>query len=230
MGGPLTVSETGTTASFTVVLDAQPLTDVVISVSASDLSEATALPATLTFTNGDWNVAQTVTVTGIDDAIADGNIASSVTLAVVDASSDNAFDPLADQIVNVTTTDDDTPGYTVVGGPLTVSETGTTASFTVVLDAQPLTDVVISVSASDLSEATALPATLTFTNGDWNVAQTVTVTGIDDAIADGNIASSVTLAVVDASSDNAFDPSPTRLSMSQPLMMTRRAIRLWAAR
>ena len=206
VGGPLTVSETGTTASFTVVLDAQPLTDVVISVSASDLSEATALPATLTFTNGDWNVAQTVTVTGIDDAIADGNIASSVTLAVVDASSDNAFDPLADQIVNVTTTDDDTPGYTVVGGPLTVSETGTTASFTVVLDAQPLTDVVISVSASDLSEATALPATLTFTNGDWNVAQTVTVTGIDDAIADGNIASSVTLAVVDASSDNAFDP------------------------
>ena len=117
-----------------------------------------------------------------------------------------------------------------MGGPLTVSETGTTASFTVVLDAQPLTDVVISVSASDLSEATAWPATLTFTNGDWNVAQTVTVTGIDDAIADGNIASSVTLAVVDASSDNAFDPSPTRLSMSQPLMMTRRAIRLWAAR
>ena len=108
MGGPLTVSETGTTATFTVVLDAQPLTDVVISVTASDLSEATAGPATLTFTNGDWNVAQTVTVTGVDDAIADGNIASSVTVAVVDASSDNAFDLLADQIVNVTTTDDDT--------------------------------------------------------------------------------------------------------------------------
>ncbi len=108
IGPALTVSETGTTASFTVVLDAQPLTDVVISVTASDLSEATAGPATLTFTNGDWNVAQTVTVTGIDDAIADGDIASSVTLSIVDASSDNAFDALADQMVNVTTTDDDT--------------------------------------------------------------------------------------------------------------------------
>ena len=51
-----------------------------------------------------------------------------------DASSDDAFDPLADQAVSVTTTDDDTAGFTVTesGGSTSVSETGTTDTFDVV--------------------------------------------------------------------------------------------------
>jgi hypothetical protein len=104
-----TVSETGTTATFTVVLNAQPGSNVVFSVVSADTGEATVDKATLTFTNANWNATQTVTVTGIDDAVVDGNQATTITVAVVDASSDDSYDALADQTVTVTTTHDDVP-------------------------------------------------------------------------------------------------------------------------
>ena len=80
---------------------------------------------------------QTVTVTGVDDNIIDGNINTTITMAVVDNDSDNNFDALADQTVTATTVDDDTAGFTLSTTTATVAETGTTATFTVVLDAQP---------------------------------------------------------------------------------------------
>jgi hypothetical protein len=104
-----TVSETGTTATFTVVLNAQPGSDVVFSVVSADTGEATVDKATLTFTNANWNSPQTVTVTGIDDAVVDGNQATTITVAVVDASSDDSYDALADQTVTATTTHNDDP-------------------------------------------------------------------------------------------------------------------------
>ncbi|MEJ2186732.1 MAG: hypothetical protein P8Z36_12440, partial [Gemmatimonadota bacterium] len=144
----------------------------------------------------------------VNDALVDGSQPSTITVSVVDASSDNAFDPLADQTVAVTTTDNDAAGFTVTGGPLTVDESGTTGTFTVVLDAQPLTDVVFNVTSSDPGEATAAPATLTFTNATWNLPQTVTVTGVADGIADGNQNSTITVSVDVAGSDGAFDTLP----------------------
>ena len=104
-----TVSETGTTATFTVVLDAQPVSDVVFSVVSADTGEATVDKATLTFTNADWNSPQTVTVTGVDDGVVDGDQATAITVAVVDASSDDPYDAQADQSVTATTTHDDIP-------------------------------------------------------------------------------------------------------------------------
>ena len=103
------MSETGTTATFTVVLDAQPVSDVVFSVVSADTGEATVDKATLTFTNADWNSPQTVTVTGVDDGVVDGDQATAITVAVVDASSDDSYDALADQTVTATTTHDDIP-------------------------------------------------------------------------------------------------------------------------
>jgi hypothetical protein len=41
---------------------------------SSDTTEGTVSPASLTFTSADWNVAQTVTVTGVDDYEVDGDI------------------------------------------------------------------------------------------------------------------------------------------------------------
>ena len=48
-------------------------TDVTVAVSSSDTGEATVSPATLTFTEANWNTAQTVTVTGVNDDNADGH-------------------------------------------------------------------------------------------------------------------------------------------------------------
>ena len=104
------VSESGTTATFTVVLNAFPGSDVVFSVVSADTGEATVDKATLTFTNTNWNSPQTVTVTGIDDAVRDLNQTTAITVAVVDASSDDSYDALADQTVTATTTDNEPPG------------------------------------------------------------------------------------------------------------------------
>ena len=63
-GGSSTITEAGSTDTFTVVLDAQPTSNVVISVVSSDTGEATVSAGTLTFTNGNWDSSQTVTITG----------------------------------------------------------------------------------------------------------------------------------------------------------------------
>ena len=66
---------------------------------------------------------------------------------VDDANSDNDFDPVADQQFAATTTDNDVAGFTVAqtGGSTSVSESGTTDTFTIVLNAQPASNVVIAI-------------------------------------------------------------------------------------
>ena len=201
-----TVAETGSTQTFTVVLTAEPSSNVVVDVASNDTGEATVSAASLTFTTGNWNVAQTITVTGINDDVDDGNQTSTVTLSVNDASSDDTFDSLADQTVSVTTTDDDTAGFTLSGTTAAVSEAETTDTFTVVLDSEPTGTVVFTLSNADTGETTVGPATLTFTADNWNTPQTVTVTGVDDTASDGNQTTNVTVTVNDSSTaDSTYD-------------------------
>tara|TARA_R110000823_G_scaffold284631_1_gene402957 strand:- start:307775 stop:314659 length:6885 start_codon:yes stop_codon:yes gene_type:complete len=206
--GNTAVSETGTTDEFTVVLSAQPASDVIIDISSGDTGEATVSHASLTFTAANWNAPQTIIVTGVDDALVDGNQNTTVTLSINDAGSDDSFDLLADQTIMVTTVDDDTPGFTIVesDGSTEVSETGTIDNFTVVLNSQPTSDVLIDVSSGDLGEATVSPTSLTFTTANWNTPQTIIVTGVDDALVDGNQTTNITLSINDGSSDDLYDP------------------------
>ena len=64
-----------------MVLTTQPTADVTIGLSSSDTTEGTVAPASLTFTTANWNVAQTVTVTGVDDALDDGAVAYTIVTA-----------------------------------------------------------------------------------------------------------------------------------------------------
>ena len=101
----------------------------------------------------------------------------------------------------------DIPGFTVAESSGTsVNESGTTDTFTVVLDSKPAGNVVIGVTSGDTGEATVSASSLTFTTGNWSSAQTITVTGVDDGDDDGDIDSTVTLAITDGStSDVAYD-------------------------
>ncbi|HAA65888.1 MAG TPA: hypothetical protein DCE10_03475, partial [Acidimicrobiaceae bacterium] len=110
-GGATTVTEGSGTDDFTLVLNAQPASDVVLSVVSSDTGEVTPGSATVTFTNGNWDIAQTVTLTGVDDSVDDGNINSTITIAVVDESSSNEFDNVANQTFTVANTDDDEAAF-----------------------------------------------------------------------------------------------------------------------
>ncbi|MFK7818650.1 MAG: peptidoglycan DD-metalloendopeptidase family protein [Planctomycetaceae bacterium] len=200
------VDESGTTDTFTVVLDAVPLGDVVVSAVSRDAGEASAAPTFLTFTAENWATPQTVTVTGVDDSTLDGTEFTTIDVSVVEAESAAAYHGLAD-IVTVSTTDDDTAGLAVVesGGNSAVSELGTTDTFTVSLTAQPLGNVVIDLTSSDTSEVTVSPSSITITPGEWDLPQTITLTGVDDTPVDGDSVTQIAVTVNDELSDDAFD-------------------------
>ena len=111
--GSTSVDESGTSDDFTIVLDVQPASDVTLSISDGSSDETSISPTTVTFTNSNWDTAQTVTVTGSDDDIIDGSQTSTITISVVDEISDNAYDSVVDRTFSVTTTDDDSAGFTI---------------------------------------------------------------------------------------------------------------------
>ena len=203
--GGTSVTEAGGEDTFTVVLDARLGSDVVINVSSGDTGEGTVSSSTLTFTPSDWDTPQTVTVTGVDDDIIDGTQTFNITLSIDDNNSDDNFDALGDKTVSVDNTDDDAAGFTLSKTTASVSEVGTTDDFTVVLTAEPASNVVINITSGDTGEATVDASSITFTPANWNTPQTVTITGEDDSDLDGDQTTTITLSVDDASSDDDFD-------------------------
>jgi outer membrane protein OmpA-like peptidoglycan-associated protein len=142
----------------------------------------------VTFTSANWDTAQAVTVTGVDDFGVDGGVAYTIVTGAA-SSTDGSYSGLNAADVGVTNLDDDAAGITVVPtSGLTTTEGGGTAAFTVVLDTQPTGDVTIGLSSSDVSEGTVAPASVTFTSANWDTAQAVTVTGVDDFGVDGGVA------------------------------------------
>ncbi len=92
-----------------------------------------------------------------------------------------------------TITDNDVAGVTVSPTALSVSEGGSSAGYTIVLDTQPTSTVqVVLTVPADLSVSTS---TLTFTSSNWSSAQTVTVTATDDAAVEGTHTASITHAI-----------------------------------
>ena len=179
-----------------------------MSVTSADTGEATVSASTLTFTSGNWDSAQTVTVTGVDDATVDGSQVTTVTISVVDAESNAAYRSLADQSVIVSTLDNDSGSSASINlstSTAVVSEAGSTSKFTVVLGAQPSSDVVLSVVSQDVGEVTVFPPLLRFSNTNWNTQQTVIVTGIDDKTIDGIQSTPIVISVVDPVSDASYE-------------------------
>ena len=214
--GGLKTTEAGGAATFTIYLGSEPTAEVTIGLASSDPSEGTVSPAAVTFTAANWSLPQTVTITGVDDDLDDGNVSYTVFTAAA-VSADNVYNGLNAADASVTNTDNDTAGITVSPtNGLTTTEADGTATFSVVLKTQPTADVTIGLSSGDLTEGTISLSGVTFTPTNWKTAQTVTVTGVDDAVDDGDMAFSiVTLAA--ASSDanysglNAADVTVTNL-------------------
>ena len=196
-------SEAGGMATFSVVLDSQPTADVTIALSSSDTTEGTLGVSSLVFTVANWNMPQVVTVTGVDDAIDDGDVSYSIVTAAA-TSADAFYDGLAAADVSVSNTDNDTVGITVSAISGDTSEAGGMATFTVVLNTQPTADVTIGLSSSDLTEGTVLPTSLVFTTANWNMTQMVSVTGVDDAAVDGSVSYTILTAAA-TSADTLYN-------------------------
>ncbi len=181
--GSTATTESGGSDTVSVVLDSQPTANVVIGVSSSDASEGTVTPASLTFTTSNWDMAQEITVTGVDDNLTDGDQSYNIVLAAAVSTDSNYSGEDADDVA-VTNADDDIASVTLSKSSVTVTEaigSGRSTTYTVVLDVQPGGDVTITPTSSDTGVATVSPASLTFTTSNWDTAQTITVTGVDDS-------------------------------------------------
>jgi hypothetical protein len=190
-----------------MALASPPTANVVITLSSTDTTEGTVAPTTLTFTPQNWSVPQMVIVTGADDSVADGTITFAITFTA--ASADLAYNGLTVPDLEVMNLDNDSASvYVKARNQLTVSESGQSATFRVRLTVVPTATVTCTVASSDTTEGTVSPTTLTFTPQSYGF-QTVTVTGVDDQVADGDIVFFVVLAPC-TSTDLAYQGSNPR--------------------
>ncbi|HMI87138.1 MAG TPA: Calx-beta domain-containing protein [Polyangiaceae bacterium] len=184
----ISTNEDGTAANFTLALTSQPSGDVIIPISSSNTQEGTVSPSSVTFTASNWSSPRTVTVTGVDDAVPvrDGNRPYTVHMGPVVMSGDrNYVDKFAD--VTAINVDNDSAGIAVSAAPgLSTGENLATATFTVALTTQPSGNVLVPISSSNTAEGTVSPTVVTFTPMNWSSPRTITVTGVNDPIQDGD--------------------------------------------
>jgi hypothetical protein len=180
-GGSTNVAEGGATDTYTVVLTSQPTVNVSISVSGD--GQASGSPTPLVFTSGNWDTAQTVTASAVDDGLIEGGHTGVISHSA--SSGDGNYNGISIASVTANITDNDSAGVLIAesGGSTNVVEGGATDTYTVVLTSQPTANVSISVSGD--SQAGASPTTLVFTTGNWNLTQAVTVAAVDDGDIEG---------------------------------------------
>ncbi|QUY44821.1 carbohydrate-binding domain-containing protein [Acaryochloris marina] len=109
--GNTQVTEGATVDSYTIALTTQPTSDVVVTLQF-DSSQLSTNVTSLTFSPSNWNQAQTVTVTPVDDALAEGLHTS--TIAHTISSSDPDYSSgLPVNNVTVAITDNDGTGGSI---------------------------------------------------------------------------------------------------------------------
>ena len=185
--GGLVTTEAGGTTTFSAVLLSGPSADVSFDLSTSNSNEGTVSVSSLTFTSGNWAMPQTVTITGVDDKVDDGDITYNIVTSNSN-STDAAYNDLNVSDVDVVNSDDDSTGFSLstVSG-LTTSEAGGSSTFTVALLSEPTAGITVSLTSSEDTEGSSSPASIVFTDNNWNTAQTVTVTGVNDDVDDDEI-------------------------------------------
>jgi hypothetical protein len=178
------VHESYGTVQVQVMLTAPPSANVVIGLASADTVHAVVSPLSLTFTPDNWSTAQTAIVRGVRDTIADdGHTVTIVTLPALSA--DPNYNGIDAANVDVFVIDETNPG--IVVGPVaggSTSESGGIATFNIVLTSQPTSTVTVPLSSSDPSEGSVV-ASVVFEPIDWSTPHQVTVTGVDDQLADG---------------------------------------------
>uniref|UniRef100_UPI00272E6A52 Calx-beta domain-containing protein n=1 Tax=Candidatus Chloroploca sp. Khr17 TaxID=2496869 RepID=UPI00272E6A52 len=170
----------GAVFTYTVELTSQPTATV--SLNLNEPTTLAVIPTILSFTDTDWATPQTVTVTALDDDIARGERTLAITHTIT--TSDPVYAALNAPVVEVTVSEDDTAGLTVLPPTIALSEDPTaldnTGVFSLTLESRPLADVTITLTPD--AQVDVAPTTLVFTVDRWNESQNVTVTALDDAI------------------------------------------------
>ena len=142
--GGAAVSEAGTGDSYSVVLTSRPTAAVTVTLAAD--AQVAVTPTTLTFTPADWDTPQIVTVTAMNDAVAED--AHTGTINHTSTSADVGYDGIAIAPLTVDVADNDAAGIVIgqSGGATTVAEGGFGDAFTVALASRPTAAVTVTLA------------------------------------------------------------------------------------
>ncbi|MFN7715246.1 MAG: Calx-beta domain-containing protein [Pseudanabaenaceae cyanobacterium] len=177
----LITTEAGNTATFTVKLTTEPNANVVIQLSSSKPNEGSVSSVPLFFNASNWDQAQTVTITGVDDNILDGDVAYKIT---GNASSNDPSYNNASFNVDVTNRDNDVVLSVDSIVPVTEGDSGTSQNLTFTLrlsgaltQAASINYATADVTANRGLDYTATSGVLTFAAGETVKTFTVQVLG-----------------------------------------------------
>ncbi|HID99338.1 MAG TPA: hypothetical protein EYP59_03505 [Thiotrichaceae bacterium] len=128
---------------------------------------------------------------------------ASVSVKIQDdgGTANGGVDESATQTFTITVDNEPYVKITETSGSTNGAEGGATDIFDVVLSAQPTNDVTITVSPD--SQTIVDQGTLTFTNSNWNTAQTVLVTAVNDSTVENSHSCTINLSA--ASSDSNYN-------------------------
>ena len=161
----------GGTGTFDISLTSVPLDAVTVELTGHSGTDLTLVPLNLTFTPGDWNQSQQVTLSAAEDTdLIDDEV------VVILSATGGGYTGVTDQVL-VTITDNDVPG---INAPalVTVAE-GDAHDLAVALVVAPSADVTVTVPAV-MGDLSLSPTTLTFTPGNWDTPQMVTLMASED--------------------------------------------------
>ena len=102
-GGSTGVTEGGATDIYSLVLNTQPTANVTVALNPG--TQLTTSATILTFTPANWNVAQAVTVTAVNDTVVEGNHTGAIAHTVT--STDTKYNGLTIAPLTVAITDND---------------------------------------------------------------------------------------------------------------------------
>ena len=199
----LTIAEGGSD-TYTVVLDTEPTGNVTVTIQdPADNTDVTADPASLTFTDQNWDTAQTVTVSAAEDD--DGDDETATITHTVASTADPTYEGISASSVTVTVDDDETASTEVI---LTVdpewADEGTALTnvrLTAALNEAPraeLTTVTVMVGDSGDSAVegtdyeTIGELTLNIRAGQTSTYQTIQFRPVNTGIGDGDKGISIT--------------------------------------
>ena len=137
-------------------------------------------PSSLTFTSANWNTAQTITITGMDDDSVDGSIAYTIVIAAATSTDTdyNGFDP---EDVGVTNSDNDVSSVGIAPSEFTLGE-GSSVEYTITVATHPSAPFTLALSFDThqllVNGSSTSPIWLAFTNGG---SVTIPVTVLNNA-------------------------------------------------
>ena len=183
------MSETDSPTTFSIVLDSEPGSTVVLDISNPDITEAVISPTSVEFSTTNWNVPQEITVSPQQDFIIDGDQCIYPEITVNVSSTANCYQYTGMRSIPVTIIDTDVAGFEILPVDNLTDENGDEGRFTIRLLTIPSGIVHIVLSSSDLTEG-SVQSSVTFSPSDWNAPKTIVVTGLPDTpfpFSDGNI-------------------------------------------